>query len=75
MHVIFELKQSVADLVVDVAVCEHCVEVVYALLGIPVEVVLQTLFYCAHVHRGLDYLIVILGKVQIKQSVLGLHLV
>lgn len=47
----------------------------YALLGIQVEVVLQTLFYCAHVHRGLDYLIVILGKAQIKQSVLGVYLV
>lgn len=58
----FELRQSVPDLVVDVAVCEHRVEVVYALLGIPVEVVLQTLFYCAHVHRGLDYLIVILKE-------------
>lgn len=55
-----ELKQPVADLVVDVAVCEHRVEVLYTLLGIPVVVVLQTFFYCAHVHRGLDDLIVVL---------------
>lgn len=51
----------VADLVVDVAVCEHCVEVLDTLLGIPVVVVLQTFFYRAHVHRGLDDLIVVLN--------------
>lgn len=49
-----------ADLVVDVAVCEHCVEVLDTLLGIPVIVVLQTFFYRAHVHRDLDDLIVVL---------------
>lgn len=49
-----------ADLVVDVAVCEHRVEVLDTLLGIPVVVVLQAFFYRAHVHRGLDDLIVVL---------------
>lgn len=52
----------VSDLVVDVAVCKHCVEVVNALLGVPVEAVFQTLFDCAHVHRGFDDLIIVLGK-------------
>lgn len=49
-----------ADLVVDVAVCEHSVKVLDTLLGIPVVVVLQTFFYRAHVHRSLDDLIVVL---------------
>lgn len=57
-----EFKQSVADLVVDVAVCEHCVEVMYTLLGIPVVVVLQSFLNCAHVHRVRDYLIVVLKE-------------
>lgn len=51
---------TVADLVVDVAVCEHCVEVLDTLMGIPVVVVLQTFFYRAHVHRYLDDLVVVL---------------
>lgn len=49
-----------ADLVVDVAVSEHCVEVLDTFLGVPVVVVLQTFFYRAHVHRGLDDLVVVL---------------
>ena len=51
-----------ADLVVDVAVCEHCVEVLDALLGIPVVIGLQTFFYRAHVHGDLDDLIVVLKR-------------
>lgn len=43
----------------------------YALLGVPVEAVLQTPFDCAHVHRGLDDLIVILSKEKIKQAASG----
>lgn len=50
-----------ADLVVDVAVSEHCVKVLDTLLGIPVVIVLQALLYRAHVHRNLDDLIVVLG--------------
>lgn len=54
---------SLANLVVDVAVCEHCVEVLDTLLGIPVVVVLQTFLYGAHVHRTPYYLVVVLwGK-------------
>ena len=60
---ILNFKQhAVADLVVDVAVCEHGVEVLDTLLGIPVVVVLQAFFYRAHVHRGLDDLIVVLQE-------------
>lgn len=55
------LLWSVADLVVDVAVSEHCVKVLDTLLGIPVVIVLQALLYRAHVHRNLDDLIVVLG--------------
>lgn len=65
-HMQLVLKQPVADLVVDVAVCEHCVEVVYTLLGIPVVIVLQTLFYRAHVHRVLDNIIVVLQGVKVQ---------
>lgn len=53
---------NVADLVVDVAVREHCVEVLDTLLSIPVVVVLQAFFYRAHVHRSLDDLIVVLEE-------------
>lgn len=49
-----------ADLVVDVAVSEHCVKVLDTLLGIPVVVVLQALFYRAHVHWSLDDLVIVL---------------
>lgn len=52
----------VANLVVDVAVCEHCVEVLDTLLGIPVVVVLQAFFYCAHIHRILYDLIIVLKE-------------
>lgn len=51
-----------ADLVVDVAVCEHCIKVLDTLLGIPVVVVLQAFFYRAHVHRSLDDFIVVLER-------------
>lgn len=61
------MLHNVADLVVDVAVCEHCVEVLDALLGIPVVVVLQAFFYCAHVHRSLDDLIVVLEGEQVER--------
>ena len=52
----------VADLVVDVAICEHCVEVLDTLLGIPVVIGLQTFSYRAHVHGDLDDLIVVLER-------------
>lgn len=48
------------DLVVDVAVGEHGVEVLYTFLGVPVVIVLQTSLYGTHVHRCLDDLIVVL---------------
>ena len=51
-----------ADLVVDVAVGEHCVEVLDTLLGVPVVVVLETFSYRAHVHRNLYDLIVVLDE-------------
>lgn len=57
-----------SDLVVDVAVSEHGVEVLYTLLGIPVVIVLQTSLYGAHVHRCLDDPIVVLISVQKKKK-------
>lgn len=48
-------------LVVDVAVGEHGVEVLDALAGAAVEVVLQALLDRPHVHRLLDDLMVVLG--------------
>ena len=51
-----------ANLVVDVAVGEHGVEVLNALLSVPVEVAVQALLYGAHVHRDLDDLVVVLKE-------------
>lgn len=62
-----------ADLVVDVAVCEHCVEVLDTLLGVPVVVVLQAFLYRAHVHRSLDDLIVVLEGDREQREGIGLH--
>lgn len=56
------VEEKVANLVIDVAVCEHCVEVLDTFLGIPVVIVLETLFYRPHVHRSLDDLIVVLHE-------------
>lgn len=55
-----------ADLVVNIAVCEHCTEVLDTLLGIPVVVVFKTFFYRAHVHRILYDLIVVLEGEQVN---------
>lgn len=63
-----DLGPEVSDLVVDVAVGEHGVKVLYTLLGIPVVTVLQTSLYGAHVHRRLDDLIVVLISVQKKKK-------
>lgn len=60
---------NVADLVVDVAVCEHGVEVLDTLLGIPVVVVLQAFFNRAHVHRTLYDLIIVLKEEQGNTSI------
>ena len=49
-------------LVVDVTVGEHGVEVLDALAGAAVEVVLQPLLDRPHVHRLLDDLMVVLGE-------------
>lgn len=49
-----------SDLVINVAVGEHGVEVMDTLLGVPVVVVLQPFFDCTHVHRVLYDLIVVL---------------
>lgn len=51
-------------LVVDVAVGEHCVEVLYALTCTAIEVVLQALFDGPHVHGLFDNFMVILKKVE-----------
>ena len=48
-------------LVVDVAVGEHGVEVLHALAGTAVVVVLQPPLNGAHVHGNLDDLMVVLG--------------
>lgn len=63
----FSLSPAAPDLVVDVAISEHCVEVLDALLGVPVVVVLQTFLYCAHVHRSLDDLVVVLGGEHVER--------
>ena len=47
-------------LIVDVAIREHCVEVMDTLLGIPVVTVFQTFLYGTHVHRALDDLVIVL---------------
>lgn len=60
---------NVADLVVDVAVCEHGVKVLDTLLGIPVVVVLQAFFNRAHVHRILYDLIIVLKEEQGNTSI------
>lgn len=49
-------------LVVDVAVGEHRVEVLYALTCTAVEVVLKTFFDGSHVHGLFDNFVVILKK-------------
>lgn len=59
----------VSHLVVNVAVCEHGVEVLYTLLGVPVVIILQTSLYGAHVHRRLDDLIVVLKSLQEEKDV------
>lgn len=61
---------DVADLVVDVAVSEHGVEVMDALLGVPIVVVLQALLYCPHVHRRLDDFVVVLDEEQTRESLI-----
>ena len=48
-----------SGLVVDVAVGEDCVEVLDALLGAPVVVVVETFLDGAEVHGVLDYLVVV----------------
>lgn len=58
-------------LVVNVAVGEHCVEVLYALTCTAVEVVLQTLFYGPHVHGLFDNFMVILKKDRMSFSIYG----
>ena len=50
----------IALLVVDIAVCKHCVEILHTVLSRPVLARLQLLFYCAKVHWMLDNLVVIL---------------
>ena len=47
-------------LIVNVAVGEHGIEVVYALMGVPVVAIFQTFLDSAHIHGGLDDLIVVL---------------
>lgn len=51
-----------AHLVVDIAVGEHGVEVLDALAGAAVVVVLQTFLDGSHVHGLLDDLVVVLGQ-------------
>lgn len=51
-------------LIVDVAVGEHCVEVLYALTCTAVEAVLQTLFDSPHIHGLFDNFMVILKKTE-----------
>lgn len=53
-------RRSFTDLVVNVAVGEHGVEVLDAFTGAAVETVFQTLLDGPHVHGLLDDLIVIL---------------
>lgn len=52
---------SSSYLVVNVAVCKHGVEVLHALTGTAVVIVLQSLLDAAHVHRILYDLMIILG--------------
>lgn len=49
-----------AHLIVDVAICEHGVEVLHALACTPIVGILQPLLDGAHVHGALDYLMIIL---------------
>ena len=47
------------SLVVHIAVGEHCVEVLDALLSRPIIVVVESLLDCAKIHRVLDDLVVV----------------
>lgn len=53
-------------LVVYVAVGKHCVEVLDTFLGIPVVTVLKPFLDCSHVHRILNYCVVVLKIVAHK---------
>lgn len=53
---------SNAHLVVDVTVGKHCIEVLHTFAGTPVVHVLQPFLDGAHVHRILDYLVIVLTK-------------
>lgn len=52
------------DLVVDVAVCEHGVEILHALASTAVIIVLQSFLDGAHVHRLFNDFIVILKEIK-----------
>lgn len=47
-------------LVIGIAVIEHCVEVIDALLGTRIHVLFEFFLYIPHVHRSFDNVIVVL---------------
>lgn len=51
-----------SDLIVNVAVSEHGVEVLHALAGTAVEIVFQPLLYGAQVHGDFDNLVIVLQE-------------
>lgn len=48
------------NLIINVAVSEHGVEVLHALAGTAVVVIFQSLLYSAHVHGSFDDLMIVL---------------
>lgn len=62
MHEFFCSFTRVSDLIVNVAVSEHGVEVLHALAGTAVEIVFQPLLYGAQVHGDFDNLVIVLQE-------------
>lgn len=56
-------RRAVTYLVVDVTVGKHGVEVLHALIGAPIVIILQPLLDGPHIHRILNDLVIVLeGK-------------
>lgn len=62
------MNHILSHLVVDVAVGEHCVEVLHAFSRTPIIVVLQPPLDGTHVHRLFDDFVIILETQRGKQS-------
>lgn len=62
-HSVYSMA-CVCYLVIYVAVGKHCVKILDTFLSIPVVTVLKPFLDCSHVHRGFDYCVVVLQRLQ-----------